>query len=322
MGAGGCRQRETEPDTWQGVIEHEERVLGFETPGRVSAIPVDRGATVRAGDLLAALDDSMERTTREGRQAEADAARARVALLRAGSRPEELRALTAEVRAAEANESLLLKTAARDRMLVGGGALPQASRDQTEAALAAATASREALEQRLREAKSGARRQEVDTAEAQAAAAGSAIELSAERIERHELRASRDGSVLDVPVEPGEIVGAGTPVVTLADTTRPFVDVFVPQGSMEGIRVGAPATVRVDAGATRLGGRVEHVARRTEFTPRFVFSDRERANLVLRVRVRVDDPGEKLAAGVPAFVHIERLAADARQAAGADAGSR
>jgi hypothetical protein len=63
--------------------------------------------------------------------------------------------------------------------------------------------------------------------------------------------------------------------------------------------------VRVDALGTTLPGHVEHVARKAEFTPRFLFSERERPNLVIRVRVRVDDPGERLHAGVPAFVTIE-----------------
>ena len=42
----------------------------------------------------------------------------------------------------------------------------------------------------------------------------------------------------------------------------------------------------------------------TEFTPKFLFSPRERPNLVVRVRVRVDDPERRLHAGVPAFARI------------------
>ena len=50
---------------------------------------------------------------------------------------------------------------------------------------------------------------------------------------------------------------------------------------------------------------MEHIASQTEFTPRFLFSPRERPNLVVRVRVRIEDPEERLHAGVPAFVTIE-----------------
>jgi HlyD family secretion protein len=94
----------------------------------------------------------------------------------------------------------------------------------------------------------------------------------------------------------------------VADTAHPYADVFVPQGGLDGLRMGTPATVAVDATAEPFRGRIEDVSRRTEFTPRYLFSERERPNLVVRVRVRVDDPGEKLHAGVPAFVTFEKTA--------------
>ena len=53
-----------------------------------------------------------------------------------------------------------------------------------------------------------------------------------------------------------------------------------------------------------LSGKVEHIARRTEFTPRYLFSEKERSTLVVRVRVRVDDSKEELRAGVPAFIRL------------------
>jgi hypothetical protein len=53
-----------------------------------------------------------------------------------------------------------------------------------------------------------------------------------------------------------------------------------------------------------LAGTVEHVSRRTEFTPRYIFSREERANLVVRVRVRIDDGKRTLHPGTPAFVRI------------------
>jgi HlyD family secretion protein len=67
--------------------------------------------------------------------------------------------------------------------------------------------------------------------------------------------------------------------------------------------------VRVDSSRNVFRGSVEDVARQMEFTPRFLFSPRERANLVVRVRVAIDDPREELHAGIPAFATIERSAA-------------
>src|SRR4029079_3656152 len=99
---------------------------------------------------------------------------------------------------------------------------------------------------------------------------------------------------------------AGAQFLPMADTTHPYVDVFVPQGELGGVHLNARAQVVVDAGPHPFTGNVEHIAQRTEFTPRHAFSDRERSQLVVRVRGRVDDPEEALHAGVPAFVTIDR----------------
>ena len=143
------------------------------------------------------------------------------------------------------------------------------------------------------------------------AAAEAEVALEDTRIKRYALRADSPGEVLHVHVELGEMAAIGTPVVTLADTNHPYADVFVPQSEVGGIRVGAPARVRVDAVAQELDGRVERISRRTEFTPRYLFSRGERTNLVIRVRVRVDDPRHELHAGPPAFVRIARAPAGA-----------
>jgi HlyD family secretion protein len=133
-----------------------------------------------------------------------------------------------------------------------------------------------------------------------------------ERVARYQLTAPIAGTILDVAFEPGVLVGVGAPVVTLADPSHPYVDVFVPEGELAGIDVGDRASVAVDALAEPVPGRVEWVARTTEFTPRFLFSETERANLVVRVRVRLDDRGERLHAGVPAFATIAREGGAAR----------
>ncbi len=300
----GCGAPEERPGSFQGLVELEERTLAFEVPGRVGSLGVKRGDAVAAGAALAQLEDTLARTAESGRQREAEAAGAQLALLEAGSRPEDVRAASAQLRAARASEALLAKQLERERELVARGVSTQAVLEELEARHRAAVAERQALEQRRGALAKGARPEELRVAEARAAAAAEAVKLDAERVRLHTLRARHPGAVLDVHVEEGEVVAAGAPVVTLADLDRPYADVFVPVGQLGGVQVGAAASVRVDGLEPRLSGRVEDVARRAEFTPRFVFSERERPNLVLRVRVRVEDPAHLLHAGQPAFVEL------------------
>lgn len=296
--------REEGPSGYQGVIELDERILSFEIPGRVTSLRTARGAQVKPEDVIATLDDSQSRAAIVIREAEAKAARERANLVAAGGRTEDIRVLEAQLRAARAAEQLAVKRHADDQRLVGQGALPLSIADESAARKAAATAEREALEQRLRELRTGARREEIAGAKAQASAADAVVELENDRASRYQLRARHAGEVLDVHVEADEVVGAGTPIVTVGDTAHPYVDVFVPQHSIAGVRVGARASIVVDSVAAPFTGAVEHVSRRTEFTPRFIFNPRERANLVVRTRIRIDDPQRALHAGTPAFVTI------------------
>ena len=302
--SAGCQPKLKHPDAYQGVVEFDERDLGFEIGGRLTQLKVARGHAVRAGQEIATLDDTLERTAGQGRQAEVNAAEAAVALVRAGSRPEEVRAMEAQLRAAEANEARLQRSVGREKKLLAEGAIAQAAVDDLESTLHAATAERQSLEHRLRELRNGSRRQEIDRVEAQAKVAGQQAKLSEERAGRYTLRALEDGVVVDVHVDPGEVVAAGSPVCTVADTRHPYADIFVPQGELGALRVSTPARVMIDASSRSFVGRVEDIGRRTEFTPRYLFSERERSQLVVRVRIRIDDPDEALHAGVPAFVTL------------------
>ncbi len=310
---------------FQGVVEFDERVLAFEMGGKVTEVAVRRGDVVTPGQAVAAIDAQLATMQRDARLSDAAAAAARLSLLRAGTRREDVRALEAEVAARKARESQLADDLRRAEALLESKSVASSSVDAARSALSEATAQRAASEARLAAGKAGARSQEVDAAAAQLLSIEAAIRLDEERIARHRLESPATGTVLATHVLPGEIVAAGSPVLTIADTRRPFVDVFVPQAELAGIRAGVAATVTTDAmgmagaagaagagdasGAVGVRGGVEEVGREVEYTPHYIFSERERAHFVVRVRVRFDDVDERLHAGVPAFVRFETGAA-------------
>lgn len=312
LGSGCELGSRAEAEGFQGVVELAETTLSFETSGKVLSLPADAGDRAELNQVLGTLNDELVRAVRQARALEVQVARSQAALVAAGARREDVSALDARVRAARATERTLEKNLARERALFERSVVPRAQLDEVEGQVERARAEREGLEAQLASLERGARREERTMANARAEAADAALTLEDERLERHVLRSPMAGRVLDVYVEPGEFVSAGMPVLTLGDTRRPYIDVFVPQGEMGGIDVGDRATLRVDSEREAFSGRVEHIARRTEFTPRFLFSERERPNLVVRVRVRLDDVKERLHAGVPGFVTIAREPAGAR----------
>jgi HlyD family secretion protein len=304
----GC-SRGAPPSTeelYQGVAELDERRLGFELSGRIVSVPSREGDRVAAGTVMATLDGALDAQARAARDLEARAAEVEARLVAKGARPEEIAAARARIRAAKAAEDLLKRQVDRERSLHDRGVTPEARLDELEGQHARAVAEREALESNLTELVRGARSEEREAAKMRAEAARAAVTLDDLKLDRSELRAPADCVVLDVLAEPGEIVAAGAPVLIVADPGRVYAEVFVPEGRLSGIDVGDRARIRADGVGTPLGGRVEHVARRAEFTPRYLFSDRERPHLVLRVKVRIDDPKALLHAGVPVFVAVDR----------------
>ncbi|HVJ14838.1 MAG TPA: HlyD family efflux transporter periplasmic adaptor subunit [Polyangiaceae bacterium] len=305
LAAAGCAKASAQrEEPLQGVVEYEQSTIGFELGGRVDQLHVKEGDRVAKGAPIATLDDELTQKQLAARTADAESARAELERVKSGARSEDIRAMAERVEAAKASEGLLEKNLARERALYEKNVVALAGVDQLEAQLARAQAERRALEQNLLSLKRGAKIEDVEVAAARADAAQASLGADQVRLERHQLHAPIDAEILDKHVEVGEVVAAGSAVVTLADTAHPYVDVFVPQGKLAGITVGTSARVKVDAESESLPGKVEHVAQKTEFTPRFLFSERERPNLVVRVRVRIDDPKRRLHAGVPAFVTI------------------
>jgi hypothetical protein len=145
---------------YQGVVEFDEWVLGFELPGRITTLDAVRGGVLDAKARVAALDSAVETTMRDARRGELEGAAAQVALLKAGSRAEDIRGMDAQVRAARANEDLLGRNLAREKALLARSASTEAAVDELHGRLDAATAERQALEQKLASLRRGSRSEE------------------------------------------------------------------------------------------------------------------------------------------------------------------
>jgi multidrug resistance efflux pump len=300
--AAGCGSAHKMPPGYQGVVELDERHISFEVPGKIAELPAQRGQVMAAGALIARLDDGLEKPARAARAAELDAARAQVALIKAGARAEDVRGVAAQVRGAEASLAKVQTNLTRAKKLLADGAINSSEVENLQHDEERAGEEVRAQRERLRMLQAGNRPEELAAAEARAASAAAALDLEDQRLRRFTLVADAPGVVVDVHAKAGEVAAAGMPIVTLADAAHPYVDVFVPIGALAELRVGREATVRVDGDAEPWRGKVEDIARHTEFTPRYLFSQKERPNLVVRVRVRLDDPKLRIHAGIPAFV--------------------
>lgn len=151
----------------------------------------------------------------------------------------------------------------------------------------------------------GVSRMDLDSAETAYLRAKSALETIDASLVDSTLYAPIDGVVLTKNVEEGETAFPGVPLVTLADLTRVWIDIYVPEPMMGRITLGDEATVTVDSHPGRtFPGVVTNIAQEPEFTPKNIQTEDERTKLVFAVKIELANPDLALKPGMPADAEI------------------
>lgn len=289
-----------------GTIEVVEVGVSATVPARVVRVLVDEGATVQAGDTVAVLTLPTLESEASLRGARARAADAVLDELVRGARAEEIRRAEAELAAADADAARAARDADRLKRLVDEQVISAQQYDAARTLAASTAARREAAAAALALLREGVRSERIRAARAEvegATAARAAVQATARDLV---LRSPATGVVGSRNFEPGEVAGAGMPVVTVAESGRQYVRVFVSQAALSRIQPGQSVHGVLDAYPERqFPGRVATIATRAEFTPRVALTERERADLLFAVKVEFADTTGMLKAGLPVTVHIE-----------------
>ena len=294
-----------------GNVEIRQAHLALESPGRIVSVHVQEGDRVAAGKVLAEVDTRRYKARVTRAEAEVAAQEDVLDRLLAGSRPEEIAAARARVRAAEAALKEARKTFRRSRRLAQSQYVSQQQLDRHQAALDAARASLDAENQMLSLAVQGPRQEDIDAARSTLAARRAALSLAEEELADTRLSAPVDGVIRDRILEPGDMASPAKPVVTLALTSPLWIRAYVEEPDLGKIAPGMPAEVRTDSYPDkRYTGWVGYIAPTAEFTPKQVQTTELRSKLVYQVRIFVCDPQNELRLGMPATVTLTPGAPD------------
>lgn len=271
-----------------GTVEATEASLGFQVAGRIDSLFVMEGATVRGGERLAVLDLRDPAARVKGARARLAQQAARLTELEGGTRREEVAQGRAALRAVEERLAEAERERARVRTLFEGGAVSRQALDAAETGQGVLSAERDRLAEQLRLLEAGPRGEQVAAQRAAVAAARAALEQGEAALASAEIRAPFAGRVTHRVREPGEVVGPGAPVVTVANLDDRWIRIYVREDQVGRVALGQRATIRVDSWPERsFQGEVTFIASEAEFTPRNVQTQEERVRLVYRVKVRV-----------------------------------
>lgn len=283
-----------------GTIEATTVAVSFKVPGRLKERLVDEGHQVRSGQIVARLEDDELKDERMLRAADQQAAQATLADLKAGSRQEEIAAAAATLARLKAESDRAGQDALRAEALFKKEVIPRKEWDAARAARDAAAAAVREAEQRLQLAKAGPRPDAVRAAQARLEGAAASRSLADTRLSQAVLSAPLTGTVLAKHAEPGELLAAGSPVITVARLDEVWVRAFLPETQLGKVRLGQPATVTSDSWKGRTyQGRVSFIASEAEFTPRNVQTEAERVKLVYRIKITIANPKQELKPGMP-----------------------
>lgn len=290
-----------------GTVEATDAQLGFQTTGRIAELRAREGDRLEAGTILALLDRAETEARREQALAQIEAARAQLRDLELGSRREEIAEARAAVDAARDRLADANRDAERADQLFTGGAVPRESLDKARLGVEVAASQLKQTEERLRLLEAGPRRERIEAQRAQVAQAEASLKAIDAALANLTVAAPFAGVVTVRHREPGEVVPAGSPVVTLLNPDDRWVRIYVPENKIAALHLGAAAAITCDTyPGKRYPGEVTFIATEAEFTPKNVQTPEERVRLVYAVKVRVsDDPKQELKPGMPADVEID-----------------
>lgn len=287
-----------------GRVEAYLTDLGPRVGGRLVELTVREGQRVKAGDLLArvAAEELDAAVLRD--QAGFESADAKRLELDRGTRAEQIAQGEARVRDAEAALKLAGENLQRTQRLVGDKVLSQAELDRVTAERDRAAAALNLQAKALAELKAGARIEQRQAGGAEARKAQAVLQQSKLQAGFTEVRAPFDGVVTHRLREPGSVLGAGQPVITLARLDQLWVRIYLPQGLQGQARLGTPVTV-LTPDRRSLEATLDEIASESEFTPKMVESREERVNLVYPARVNLANGWDKgLVPGVAVDVRV------------------
>jgi HlyD family secretion protein len=288
-----------------GRIEGDDSAVSPKTTGRILDVRFREGDMVAAGAVIATLDDQQIRAREEQARAALVESQARlksatdqIAVLneQLQQNQQEVAQQEAAAQLAEFDREAYTRLAKTGAVSERQGKQAATTADQQVAVVAAA-------KRRVGTVKMQLAQQTSEVATAAAAARQAQAQLAEAQANRQDLivRAPFDGTVTTRSAEPGEVVTAGTAIVTLLDLGKVYLRGFVPEGQIGKVKLGQPAHIYLDSNPNQpIDAYVSRIDPQATFTPENIYFREDRVKQVVGVKLQLKSGFGYAKPGMPA----------------------
>ena len=235
------------PEIMQGQVEASEYRVSSKVPGRILEIRVKEGDYVKVGDTLAILDAPDVRAKMEQARGAEDAASALELKALNGARKEQIQGAYQVLQQAKAGLEIAEKSYKRIQRLFDEGVMSAQKRDEVFAQYKAMEAQCKAAQSQYDMAVNGARREDKLAAQAQVNRARGAVQEVNSYLGETVQIAQMEGEVSSIYPKVGELVGTGSPIMTISMMNDMWGTFNVREDQLNGLQVGTEFSAFVPA---------------------------------------------------------------------------
>ncbi|MGA7325896.1 MAG: efflux RND transporter periplasmic adaptor subunit [Rhodomicrobium sp.] len=236
----------------QGVADATRIDIAARVEGKVAKRPVERGDNVAAGAVLYTISNPQLVTSLKQAEAVKTVAEANLANILAGTRSEVIAQRKAAVDSAAANLTLARRTFERTKTLVAEGHSPQQQLDQVTDQLEVAQRSSDQAKLAHEEAVNGYTKEERAIARANVVQAQASIDTTKAQVDELVVMAPTASQVYQIGAELGDYVSPGVPLLSLVDLNDVFLQFYLREDLIKGLKVGDRFQMHVPALGNRL----------------------------------------------------------------------
>ncbi len=296
-----CGKKEKEFDA-TGTFEATEVTVSAKSTGELEMFNITEGQTLEAGLQVGNIDITQLTLKKNELATASSQLNANKEQLRSNRRATDSRQLDLQKQVASIKQQIANAKSERQRFseLVKDGAVPRKQLDDInyqisvlEKQLAATTDQLAATNRSLAEQSAGIDAQ-ISGLDAQQQGINVQQAQLDDQIANATVRTPIRGTVLEKYVEQGEFVSVGKPLFKMADVDDMFIRAYVTSAQLQGIKVGQQCKVFADYGDGQkkaYDGTVTWISSRSEFTPKTILTDDERADLVYAVKIAIHNDG-------------------------------